>query len=341
MAALMRPSSFIVPIAISLIQLAQGAKVPTAADIPASYALGALHEDIVWYRGIINNTSYRASGTLIRGLDHDWVLTAAHAVSTPQGLIPAENMTVGNGTSYFNDLGQTTGVSFIYISPTYAGILNGADYAFLRLSSRISQAGLEFRLGTLPSEGTSIFFCGYGLPATFQGETVQNTGNVMGFHASYSNVAFANYPYCTGYYTGSSNSGIATTRDSGGAVKTLNALTGKWENIGTMVAADTGSTSFFSFYHADQHFYDFLTTTVRPLVAAPKLPSMTVAASPTLVQLSCADLIPTTQYRVMRSPTLTGWQEAHRFTASTANTYSWSEAISPGGRMFYRLEWSE
>ena len=337
----MQRSSFIVPLLISFIQLAQGAKVPTAADIPASYALGAQQEDAVWYRGIINTSLYRASGTLIRGQDYDWVLTAAHAVSTSNGVIDVENMTVGEGTSYLNDRGQTTGVLSLHISPTYQGnSFSGADYAFLRLSSRISKAGLEFRLGAPPTQGATILLCGYGLPETFQDGNVQNTGNVMGFHATYSDIAFANSPYCAGYYSGLPNSGIGTARDSGGVVKKINAITNKWENIGTIVSSDSGSTYFFSFHHADHYFSDFLTNMVRPVVAGVKPPRMALAASSTTIQLHCFELTPTASYRLMRSSTLFDWEEAHRFVAPTA-VYSWSEPVSPRGRMFYRLEWDE
>ncbi len=40
------------------------------------------------------------------------------------------------------------------------------------------------------------------------------------------------------------------------------------------------------------------------------------------------------------SGTLSNWEEAHRFTAASA-TATWSEALAPEGRMFYRLEWNE
>jgi hypothetical protein len=56
--------------------------------------------------------------------------------------------------------------------------------------------------------------------------------------------------------------------------------------------------------------------------------------------LSLSKLLLRREYRIMRAPTLSGWQEAHRFTA-TAATFSWNEAISTQGPMFYRLEWNE
>jgi hypothetical protein len=69
----------------------------------------------------------------------------------------------------------------------------------------------------------------------------------------------------------------------------------------------------------------------------PRLAIALVAASP---QLSISNLLSGREYRVMRSSALSGWEVAHSFTATSAN-YSWSEALSPTGRMFYRLEWNE
>lgn len=56
------------------------------------------------------------------------------------------------------------------------------------------------------------------------------------------------------------------------------------------------------------------------------------------VHLSMANLLLNKEYRIMRSPTLSGWEEAHRFTSAAA-AFSWSGGVSTNRRMFYRLEW--
>lgn len=328
---------------ISGVRTASPATLTSAQDFEAAKALGAQQSDVVWYRGVIGNTAYRGAGTLIRGRDYDWVLTAAHLISTPHGIINTTTMTLGDGTSYLSDQGNVTGASLIYVSPNYSGTgsIGSSDYAFIRLNNRISSPGIRFTLGLDPPSGTSVLLTGFGLPGTFSGGSLVNTGHVASFYGAFADVSFNNYSYDSAYYTGQNNSGVASPRDSGGPVKTFNSSSGQWENIGHITSGDGNSyTNFFSYSSADQNFHDFLSNTVRPVIPAPKPPSLAIYTSPTEVQISCADLIPAAEYRVMRSPTLSGWQEAHRFTASSV-TDTWSEPLSPGGRMFYRLEWDE
>jgi len=89
---------------------------------------------------------------------------------------------------------------------------------------------------------------------------------------------------------------------------------------------------------------DLATTAARAFISAntvmPDPPRFAVDLVAGSAQLSLSNLLSGREYSVMRSPTLSGWQEARRFTA-TAPTESWSEPISPGGRMFYRYEWTE
>lgn len=79
---------------------------------------------------------------------------------------------------------------------------------------------------------------------------------------------------------------------------------------------------------------------VTPVSEVSVFPKVSCALTSTAAQLTFSDLIPTREYRIMRAPTLAAWVEAHRFTA-TATTDSWGEPLATGGKMFYRLEWSE
>ncbi|MBN8457474.1 MAG: trypsin-like serine protease [Verrucomicrobia bacterium] len=330
--------------ALALIWNAQGAFVPTAADIPAAQALGAAQEDTVWYKGTVNTNSVYASGTLIRGRDYDWVLTAAHVIRFPGGTIGIANMTVGNGTSYKSDLGDTAGVSSIFISPTYVpGTNGGADYAFLRLDRRISSANLVFTLGAAPRDGDPILFAGFGLPSSLAEGTLPNAGYVMGFYARYNsaNVPGWNPADDLGLFADQHDSGVANDRDSGGSVKQFNPSTGRWQNIGTIIGSDFSTISIFYPYHkADQAFLDYLANTVQPVASPSAPPQVKLITSPTTAQLTFTNLDPTREYRVMRSSTSATWEEANRFTATTT-TGTWSEPLAPDGRRFYRLEWNQ
>lgn len=324
--------------------MARSAALPTAADFPAAQALGVAQDDTVWLKATINNVVTRGSGTLIRGADADWVLTAAHCLENSQGLVSSENIIVGNGSSYFNDLGTTSSADYYLRSPNYSGTFStGSDWAFVRLTNRISSPNLAFVIGASPSRGERILFTGFGLPRSFLEGTLPNNGNVASFYGSFVDASFNNYPYDNGDFTGESNSGVGTSRDSGGSVKAYSSTTGKWENIGTIVFADLGSanyTGFFDYHAADQPFRDFLTQTVRPVTAIPNPPSIAITISPSASQIFFSNLIVAREYRVMRSPSLNIWEEAHRFTAAAA-TGSWGESLATGGTMFYRLEWNE
>jgi hypothetical protein len=72
----------------------------------------------------------------------------------------------------------------------------------------------------------------------------------------------------------------------------------------------------------------------------PELPRISVTVTTASAHLSFLNLVTNQEYRIMTSATLASWVEVHRFTA-TAPMSSWSEALSPGGRQFYRLEWNE
>lgn len=331
-------------LAMLTFQSVRAAVVPTAADIPVSYALGAMQDDTVWYRGIINNTSFRGSGILIRGQDYDYVITAGHAVSTQFGIIGVANMSVGDGSSYLTHPGNTSGISSIYLSPTYTtGNNDGEDYAFLRLSTRISSPALVFTLGATPAEGALILFSGYGLPGAMSGETITNTGNVMGFYARYSPTGPVTWNEAcdTGIFNGQPDSGFGNTRDSGGSVKAYNILNNTWGHIGLMIGSNFSNTTiFYSFGRADSNFINFLFNTVRPAATVAESPQIACTVNASSAQLSFTKLETNREYRILRSFNLSGWEEAHRFTA-TDTTGSWSEGLATEGRRFYRMEWNE
>lgn len=265
-------------------QKGDSAVVMTAADISIAEALGAAQNDTVWVKGQAVGTIY-ASGTLIRGAEHDYVLTVGHAVSFASGNFSPSQMTVGNGTSYLNDLGATTGVSSIYISQSYlAGRSSGLDFAFLQLTDRISGPDLVFKIAPTPEYGSSILFAGYGLPGTMSGEPVVNNGNVMSFYGSYRKDGAYIEANDAAIFTGLNGSGVGSSRDSGGSVKVFNHSTGEWENLGTIVAGSAVSTTFLNYNNADAEFNNYLINVVQPVVPEPSI-SMLAAFG---VGLACA-----------------------------------------------------
>lgn len=72
----------------------------------------------------------------------------------------------------------------------------------------------------------------------------------------------------------------------------------------------------------------------------PEPAKITATVTAASAHLSFSNLVTGREYRIMKSPALASWLEAHRFTAA-APMSSWSEALSPEGRQFYRLEWNE
>lgn len=282
---------------------AGGAVLRTAGDIPAAQILGAAQTDTVWVRGQAVGT-VTLSGTLIRGRDADYVITAAHGVRFTSGTFSPNQVTVGNGTSYTNDPGATTSASSIYVSPTYVpGSNTGLDYAFIRLENRISTDDLFFRIGATPSLGETVLFSGFGIPATLSGEQVPNTGSVMGFFANFFHEAVWNSANDSAFTSASSNSGYASSRDSGGSAKAFNPSTGQWDNLGIMVGASNQYTIFFNFNNADQAFNNYLTNVVQPVTAPTTPPLITVTTNSTHVQISCADLVPAREYSILHSAT--------------------------------------
>lgn len=126
-------------------------------------------------------------------------------------------------------------------------------------------------------------------------------------------------------------------------MKTFNPATGNWENLGTMIGANSSATIFLNYNNTGQYFHDTLNTVIRPVVPGPGVISLAILAisvSTTTADLSFSNLISNRGYRIMRSAVLSGWEEAHRFTAASS-TATWSEPLAPAGRMFYRLEWDE
>ena len=69
-------------------------------------------------------------------------------------------------------------------------------------------------------------------------------------------------------------------------------------------------------------------------------PVINCTVSDIQAHLDLSNLLSGREYRIMQSSTLLTWTEAYRFTA-TDPTSSWSDAFSPDGQRFYRLEWNE
>ena len=158
----------------------------------------------------------------------------------------------------------------MFLSPSFTPGNNiGADYAFLRLQTRISSESLVFRVGTAPHLGDTLLFAGDGLPGSMQEGSLPNTGNVMGFYASFdvTQPVTWNAVYDSGDFTGQHNSGVASGGDSGGSVKWLNTTTGQWESVGTLVGGNLNATFFYPYYNADPYFVQTLNDSVQPISA--------------------------------------------------------------------------
>lgn len=251
----------------AMAEKAEGATILSSSVRPAHEALGAAQDDTVWLEGVFNGTTFRASGVLIRGIDSDWVITAAHNITGFAGTVNPGDLILGNGTSYLTDRGQTSTVSNMVISSSYSfsNQGSGADYALLELSTRISPEGLAFIIASQPQINSELLFSGFGNPISSTEGALVNTGSVMAFKSNYTTAQAFGYDsalYDSGRNDGGSLFGVASSRDSGGSVKQWNSLTGQYENVGMMVASSSSSTTFLNFYDAE--ISNILNTTVRP-----------------------------------------------------------------------------
>ena len=247
-----------------------GGTVMAASDRPALEALAAAQDDLVWVEASANGNTIHASGTLIRGADSDWVLTAAHTLIYSSGTIQLNNITVGNGSSYINDRGQTSSVTQMIANPTYTpGSFQVGDWIFLRLEDRISDENLRFSIGATPEIGATILLAGFGTPSSLAEGTLPNQGNALAFNTSFNFAQPASYSasmYDSGRFTGQHDSGFGTGGDSGGIVKYFNSATNQWDSLGTIVAgnSNTQATFFLNFNTAEQSFHDTLNNVVQP-----------------------------------------------------------------------------
>jgi hypothetical protein len=211
---------------------------------------------------------------LIRGADYDWVLTAAHVIKFPSGTISIENMAVGDGTSYQSDRGATSGIGLMYLSESYnpANFL-GDDYAFLRLTSRLTDENYAFKLASGPPDlGDALLFSGFGQPRTYDGAALPNTGNVIAFYGAYDPVQPSDWNERdeVGFADQQYNMASASPGDSGGTVKSYNSLTEQWEYAGILLGGNNAATIFYPHLNGDSRFTSFLFNEVRPIEMVPE-----------------------------------------------------------------------
>jgi|GEM_PF-3264917 len=328
---------------------AGGATIQNASLRPAHEALGAQQEEVVWLEGTFGGVTYHASGILIRGATADWVLTAAHAVTGPLGTVDMANLTIGNGTSYLNDRGQTSGVASWILTPEAQASSTQSkpygDIVYLQLTNRISNPTLYFsRAAATPSFDQQLLFTGFGEPISRAEGVLPITGNVMGFTAVFSTSRPSSYNsalYASGQDEwNSAGDGVGSQGDSGGSVKVWNPTTARYDLVGMTVSGNSSATFFYNFN--EPSFTDILTNTIKPVTDPIASPALTCTVASGQAELAMSNLVTNRAYRLMRSGTLAAgsWTQAHSFTA-TAPTATWSEPVAPEGRQFYRLEWTE
>ena len=312
---------------------AAAATIATASARLAHETLGAAQDEAVWLEGSVNGNFARSSGILIRGATADWVLIAAHAVVFPQGTIDIANMTVGNGSSYLNDRGQTSGVSEMIISPDFnvssSGV--GRDYALLRLTTRLSSASLVFEISSQPQVNEELLFAGFGNPIAADSGALPNTGNVMAFKANYSTSQSSGQTpeyYDSGQNYGGSLSGVATGGDSGGSVKRWNGISGRYEMVGLIKASNSSATFFLSLY--EPVLAATIINTVHPMPATP--PVLTIEFTSAAMHLAWDATA--AGYQLQSSSDLTGWSNLGSLITAPG---TYDDPIASRPRQFYRL----
>jgi hypothetical protein len=267
------------------------------------------------------------------------VLLPAHVIDSLSGFRPPERLRVLIGSNFFSPL-QTLDVVSYVTHPTYisgSNSVGGSVYDMAVLKISIAMPPPFASLAAIsPPNGTTITYAGYGMPGLSLATATSHDGNLRSFQGtSTSTTGFLFDDAIYGATFASSTLGLplagsGSVGDSGAAGFTSD------NDVAFMATSGSGDNFTFG--------VDLTNPTAREFITAntvmPDPPQLAIALVATSAQLSLSNLLSGREYRVMRSPTLSNWQEAFRFTA-TVTSYSWSEAISPIGRTFYRLEWNE
>jgi hypothetical protein len=291
----------------------------------------------MWVKGEVQGFFYYFSAIRI---NECYAIAPAHTVKHPQLglLIPA---LAGTGTNYLSDLGGTTTISEVLVHPEYDRSFAKPDIAIFKLSQPfVGSKPTIAPVGSL-SVGEIVTAAGFGVPG-FTNTGFSAGGNVRGWNAPIldegSLLFNPTYFGHTGFSTtaGVSLNGRCSNGDSGAGV---------YDSDGSLVGMTIGSSPGTASYEpaGTSIFLDLTEPTIRAWVKAntvvpqPSIGCMVVAGQ---MQISLAKLVPTREYRIMRTADMLVWEEAHRFTSATASK-TWSEPLVTGARRFYRLEWQD
>ena len=276
----------------------------------------------VWVKGrYATGTIAYFTGLRINGGN---ILTINVQTHSPNG--PITVLEVGNGPNYFTDPGEVRPVINVVLNPSL-------DLSILQLGGDFFP-GTDLVVGSTPGFYEPIQIAGYGQFALQDGPIQLQDGNIRGLEqvqGSNNNFAFVssgefgllNFP--GGAKPGYSGAPVFYGGDPIGIV--TSGILGTQEIQGTYyVPLNTpGLDAFIAANTAVQ---------TKPV-------SLTCTIANGQVQLAMSHLVTSRTYKVMRSGNLApSWTEAHSFPA-TSPSATWSEPLSPDGRQFYRLEWTE
>lgn len=318
--------------------LAPGASLPAVPETD-HYILPAIpyvnRVVAIGCRDSITGTVSYSSGFVV-GPNKVW--TAAHVVDSNSGFRDAGSLTVVGGANFNTPISSTSVTSYVVHDSWGAGghpdMLAGTAFDGAILTTAGTFDGPFFEMSTLPvaiPNGSILTCVGFGRATLSSGE-YSDDGFLRAFQmravTPSSSFSDALYGAGSGSNFTSTNPGAASSGDSGAIVL----YNGK--PVGYLVAGSSPRSTFT----------DTTTSTAqaffRANVPGPAQPALACTVTPTTAQLNFTNLVPSREYRIMRSAALATWEEAHRFTATTA-TGTWSEPLAPDGRRFYRLEWNE
>lgn len=319
-----------------VVMLAPGTTLPGQAYI--NYGSQFINSTVAIRRESVTTgaVSY-GSGVLVNHASGiQLVLTAAHVLDSTSGMRPANKLTVMVGTNYLNPDKAIKVKNYVH-HPTYivgSGLGTGSqiDLALIILESKL--VGIGVGMATLPAQNNQpLSFAGYGQHGLSLESLQSKDGYLRGFQSMAMNPSglFDDTIYNSSFTSTLMDStylGVAANGDSGGGVFQNASL------HGVMVGASPGTIIYVDLTS------EVVTNFIDGFVAQFQQPEVEISLFSSSIALSFSELFPGREYRVMRSPTLSGWEEAHRFTAA-ASTGSWGEALAAGGSMFYKLEWDE